>query len=59
MDVFWSREPGTIEETLRECRKILWVSKTLGLESVLPAMGPSPLKIQKGWELRCASCSGR
>ena len=32
-----------MEETLRENRKIVYVNKKLGLENVLPVMGPLPL----------------
>ena len=43
VDAFWSREPGTVEATRRESRNILVVGNRLGLENVLPVMGPFPL----------------
>ena len=48
MDAFWSREPGTVESTRRETRKIVLVSNKLGLEDVLPIMGPFPLTDTQG-----------
>ena len=48
VDAFWSREPGTVEATRRESRQILVVGNRLGLENVLPAMGPFPLTDTQG-----------
>ena len=44
VDAFWSREPGTVDETLREIRKLEVISRKLGVNDVLPAISTFPLK---------------
>lgn len=43
LDPFWTREPGTIEATRRDSRKLTKVGSQLGLYYVLPMMGPLPV----------------
>ena len=44
IDAFWSREPGTVNSTLRESRKVEVIGRTLGMNDDLLAMDPFPLK---------------
>ena len=44
VDELWSRDPGTVNATLRERRKIDVIGRKLGVNDVLPSMGPFPLK---------------
>ena len=43
LDDFWSREPGTVEATRRDSRKLVKVGAQLGLDSILLMMGPFPV----------------
>ena len=38
VDAFWSREPGTVEATRRDSRKLIKVGSQLGLHYVLKMM---------------------
>ena len=43
LDAFWSREPGTVEATRRDSRKLIKVGAQLGLDYILPMMGTFPV----------------
>ena len=44
LDAFWSREPGTVSTTRRDSLKLAEIGMRLGLENLLPVMGPYPLE---------------
>ena len=44
LDVFWSREPGTISSTRRDNLKLSKIGVAVGLTNILPVMGPFPVK---------------
>ena len=51
LDVFWSREPGTISSTRRDSLKLSKIGVAVGLTNVLPVMGPFPVKDSLGMGL--------
>ena len=48
LDGFWAREPGTVEATKREGRKLAMLGRDMGLENLFPAMGPFPVVDTQG-----------
>ena len=48
LDVFWAREPGIVEATKREGRKLAMLGRDVGLENLFPAMEPFPVADTQG-----------
>ena len=51
LDSFWSREPGKILSTRRDCLKLFKISLPIGLYNVFPTMGPFPVEDSLGMVL--------
>lgn len=51
LDAFWSREPGTVEATRRDSRKLTMIGSQLELHSMLPMMIPFPVKDPQGMKI--------
>ena len=47
-DGFSAREPGTLEATKREGRKLAMLGRDMGLENLFPAMSPFPVADTQG-----------
>ena len=51
LDVFWSREPGTMSATRRDSLNLARIGMRVGLENFLPVMGPFMLEDSLGMGL--------
>ena len=49
--VFWSREPGTMSATRRDSLNLARIGMRVGLENILPVMGPFILEDSLGMGL--------
>ena len=48
LDIFWSREPGTVEANRRDSRKLIKVGAQLGLDYILPMIDSFPVGDPQG-----------